>query len=1058
LDESVIAGRTRLFVIHLCFLLSGLAALVYQSAWTRQFALVFGTSELAVATVLAAYMTGLALGARAIEQLLPRVMRPVRLYALLEVGIAVAALLVVPACLWLAEQLLIAWFGNQPAPPDSSHTSTAVFYLIAAFAALCMPTALMGATLPLLARETVQSERELGRRIGSLYAINTAGAVAGALLSAFVLLPLLGLQATIWSAAAANVLVALLAARLPPQGHMTAVSSATAATTHTVARVHFRWRLPPTPNWVLPLMLLSGAVSFFHEVLWTRMLGSVLGSSLYAFGTMLASFLAGIAIGGAVGGALARTPGGAARALAGSQLATAIAAMFAWYAIQHWLPDSTLLIGKVGFGLLVLLPMSCAIGVSYPLAVRVLAGSDVEAAPASARVYAWNTVGAIAGAIAGGFWLIPALRYEGSIYVACIASAALAVLAALLLQRQRARFVLPVAAVALATGLLFRPAIPESLLRASPLPIGGNGELLHYAVGRSATVVVMRQANQLTLRTNGLPEASMDLAGSIMALNVEAWMAPIAVLSRPQAERMLIVGLGSGRVLEAVPPSVRQIDVIELEPEVIRANRAVDRLRARQPLLDTRLTLIENDARGALALTSKRYDAILSQPSHPWTAGASHLYTREFMQRARDHLTPGGVFIQWMNAEFIDEPLLRSLLATLTAVFPELRVYRPSGTTLLFAASDAPLQPEQSLSATRAAFERAPLHYARWGLNSVEDLVACLVLETAGARALAGVTPAITDDRNRLATAGLIEFGGALSSGQLSALLAPYDPLQQPGSFLFARRSSPLAFDYIARRVVMLAGSEVEAERRIVALATALADSDYAAYLLALAAGLKRQPELKQHQLAAGLQRWPGSDLLRFAWLEPWFGALAYGKAPEDVTRVASRLRGEPAMVLATSRDAAAQRWALVAERDATLARVPTTAVWFMQATQLRVDWRARVMDPDLGARLSREVVDIVDPALQIQQNPMLHYLRAWTATGARQTQVALESAAGFVAVIDSKLQTMNDMDRAQARINLQGLDALLAQLRAAADVDDQRLAEVETAAADLGRRLATGR
>ena len=221
------ASGGSLFLLCACFVLSGLAALIYQTAWTRQFAIVFGTSELAVATVLAAYMGGLALGAFLAERFLPRVTRPVLTYAALELGIAASAMFAVPFFLWLANEALLAMFGGQAAPPDSDHAATTTFYLLSAFVALALPTTLMGATLPMLARYAVAEERQIGRRIGLLYAMNTAGAVAGALLTAFMLLPELGLKNTIWFAAGINALVFLLAAALgqrvspkaPPKGY-----------------------------------------------------------------------------------------------------------------------------------------------------------------------------------------------------------------------------------------------------------------------------------------------------------------------------------------------------------------------------------------------------------------------------------------------------------------------------------------------------------------------------------------------------------------------------------------------------------------------------------------------------------------------------------------------------------------------------------------------------------------------------------------------------------------------------------------------------------------------
>ncbi len=186
---------------------------------------------------------------------------------------------------------------------------------------------------------------------------------------------------------------------------------------------------------------------------------------------------------------------------------------------------------------------------------------------------------------------------------------------------------------------------------------------------------------------------------------------------------MLVVGYGGGIVIDGIPPSVDAVDVIELEPEVIEANRALRSIRKRDPLADPRVHIVLNDARGALALTDKRYDAVVSQPSHPWTAGASHLYTREFMQQVAAHLNPDGVFIQWMNISFLDEALLRSLSATLLDVFKELRIYRPDPNTLVFLASNGALRAEEDITRTRATIAAAPSHYARYGIEVPEDLL-----------------------------------------------------------------------------------------------------------------------------------------------------------------------------------------------------------------------------------------------------------------------------------------------------------------------------------------------
>src|SRR5262245_60687526 len=171
-------GVAALLAVGGCFALSGFAALLYQTAWTRQFALVFGTSELAVAAVLAAYMGGLALGARLIDRWLPRVQRPLLTYGALEFGIAASAL-AVPVLLIGAERLMVLAIGGQDSPPDGGGWLQTSFYVLTAGVVLLVPTALMGATLPLLARHVVRHDAQIGAAIGALYAINTAGAVTG---------------------------------------------------------------------------------------------------------------------------------------------------------------------------------------------------------------------------------------------------------------------------------------------------------------------------------------------------------------------------------------------------------------------------------------------------------------------------------------------------------------------------------------------------------------------------------------------------------------------------------------------------------------------------------------------------------------------------------------------------------------------------------------------------------------------------------------------------------------------------------------------------------------
>ncbi len=1059
---SATVNRTQLAVstptlalLCACFVLSGVAALVYQTAWTRQFAIVFGTSELAVATVLAAYMGGLALGALLAEKFLPRVTRPVLTYAVLEVGIAASAIFAVPMLLKLADVALQAMFGDQPAPPSSDEAGTTLFYLLSAFVALALPTTLMGATLPMLARYAVAEENQIGRRIGLLYAMNTAGAVLGALLTAFVLLPEFGLSGSIKVGAALNVAVFLLAWALaqrtpsmaPPKGY-----SADAPKVIPKPAARHSLRQFPGPAWVLPLMLLAGAVAFYQEVLWTRMLAHVVGSSIYAFGVMVASFLTGIALGGGVGAALAKNRERAAVVLAGALIFAAVAAAVSYLLLERLLPDTGGLMSNrqsilsvsvplnTLFSGLLLLPMTFAIGMTYPLAVRVLARDIDDAAPASARVYSWNTVGAIVGSLAAGFVLIPVLRYEGAIRVAVWLSAALGVLALWTLVPVRRN--VAIAMTVLACGVvLFMPDKPERLLVTSPLNVGG-GRILHYDVGRSASVVLLAQDGGFALRTNGLPEALMDTPGMLPRFSGEYWLSPLAVIARPNARDMLIVGFGGGVVVEGVPPSVANIDVIELEPEVITANRQVSALRRRDPLADPRVNMILNDARGALRLTSRRYDAIVSQPSHPWTAGASHLYTREFMQLARDHLTPDGVFVQWMNVIFMDEALLRSLTATLIDVFPEVRVYHPDPNTVVFLASAAPLDLEMQVARTGLPLRATPLHYARFGINNVEDLVAALVLETDGARRLAAGSPLITDDENRIATSSVFEMGRGMNADTSGRVLAPFDPLQRPDSFVFGALRDRLNFPYIVRRNTVFALLDPSLADRVARLANILGNTPEGVHARASYYRMKRQEVRSNELLRISIEEHPDSDLLRMEFLRGWFGLVAQGRAAPEVVAVATGLNEPASTILRAARFAARGEWQEVAALDEQLATVPWTYPWYGETLELRANWRARVTNPEQKRRFGDEAVQMIDRLAITHASLPVYALRARAGMTAERPDVVMESAFNFartaVAMVNSRAATLDSV-----RSGAEALREILGEAEKLPGADAVRAAEV---------------
>ena len=701
------------------------------------------------------------------------------------------------------------------------------------------------------------------------------------------------------------------------------------------------------------------------------------------------------------------------------------------------------------FAALLLLPMTLAIGMTYPLAVRVLANDANDAAAASARVYAWNTVGAILGSLAAGFVLIPALKYEGAIHVAVAASAALGIASLWALVPINRIYAISASVVAIAACVLFAPQAPMKLLVTSPLNLGSPGRVLYYDIGRSASVVVLTQDGGLALRTNGLPEALMDTPGSVPRFSGEYWLSPLAVIARPETRDMLMVGFGGGVVIEGAPPSVRRIDVIELEPKVIDANRHISALRRRDPVNDPRVKVILNDARGALRLTNRRYDAIVSQPSHPWTAGASHLYTREFMQLAHEHLNPGGVFVQWMNVIFMDEDLLRSLTATLLSVFPEVRVYRPDPNTLVFLASDLALDLETRLAATGMPLRTAPMHYARFGINNTEDLVTALVLDTAGAKDLATRARLITDDDNRIATSSVFEKGRGMTGESSGRVLAANDPWQRPDSLVYGSLREQLSFPYMIRRngVFLLIDSSLT--DRLRSMAQILGESADGEYARAFYYRMIRQGQRSTELLRLAVDQYPDNAPLREEYLRGYFGELARDKASPQVAEVANALRGPSAALLAAARHAARSEWREVAIADASLAEIPWTDAWYPEALDLRVNWRTRVTSEDQTRRYGDESIPMIDRMTIMNPTLALYGLRARAGFAAHRPQVVVESVSNY-ARLAAHMARANVISRDALRQDSRSLGEVLDDAEKMPGADVTRIGEVRREVASL--------
>ncbi len=928
-------------LLLVCFFLSGLAGLIYQTAWTREFAFVFGTSNLAVATVLAAYMAGLAFGAAVAARLAHRIKRPLLTYGVLELGVGLAAL-GVPFAIHASQALYVAMLGGRADLGGEGGLFTALFYLVCSFLILMVPTALMGATLPLLVRHAVHSDDEIGSRIGWLYSINTAGAVVGTLAAAFWLLPAIGLRQTIWVAAAVNGLVFLAAWAL-------ARSVGPGFAGHAQEAEPTRPALPGA-TWILLLIFGSGLTSFTYEVLWVRLLEHLLGGSVYAFSTMLASFLLGITLGAAAASRFATDRGRAAFGFAISQLGIAAFSLAAFLAVD-WIPGLTHQLRGLGLSKLLidwaassltLFPAATLIGATFPLAVRVLARGEADASGASARVYAVNTLGSVVGSIGAGFFVIPLLGYAGTMTACVVLNLLLALGTAIVFAPRAAKVLQGVAVIGVTLVLVLPPDEPWKILRYSALANFSNqrDDVEYLGVGRAATVLLLDDGVHWTLRTNGNPEGKISPEGVRNNIpRVSRWLGALPSLARPEAKSLLVVGFGGGVALETVPGLVERVDVVELEPEVVQANRLLGDRRWKDPLADPRLTVHLDDARNAMTLTDRKFDAIVSQPSHPWSAGASHLYAREFFELAESRLTPDGVFVQWIGLAFVDEFLFESLLATLTRVFEHVQVYGPGGSHgVLFLSSNSPFDIETT---AKRAIEAAPEDFGRVGIYAAEDVLADLLLDEDGVRKLAEGKPISHDDHN------LMQIHSAMVlDSPLRDRIGTYFPPHSPLATIDLERFDPF---YLLERVPRHR-SEVLIER--------LPSEEDRMVAEAILARIDRRFETARKRLATVLDRDPDHPVARGEVLR--INQYRIGSGLLDVSSLVSLpLREQEETVVAGWLARGSEDWATLEALDDRLRKIDRRNPLSNAAAELRMEWRIASGDPNRG----REAVAIFDDA-----------------------------------------------------------------------------------------------
>jgi spermidine synthase len=662
-------------VLAFLFLASGCAALIYEVIWFHLLRLVIGSSALSLGILLATFMGGMFLGSALLPRVVPAGRHPLRVYGALEIGIGLFGVLL-PVALPAVRAVYVEFSGY-------GAWGIALRALVAGILIL-PPTALMGATLPAIARRFPRSSGGASA-LGLLYGANIAGAVLGCGLTGFYLLPRWDVEMATGVAAALNFAAGGIALWLARGARPRAEEPA-----H--AREAIRGSLRPEVVYLVTAV--SGMTALGAQVVWTRLLALLFGGTTYTFAIILAVFLAGLAIGSALAASALRRGRDTGELLAFCQLLLVPALLYAAIVIARVLPySSSLRFTPIGIvhalhvlrSLEVALPATILWGMSFPLALAAAAQDDTGRS--TGNVYAANTFGAVLGALGVSLVAIPLWGTQVSERILIAGAGASALVAFLAVRRgatasgaagNRSRPPLragvfasvavaaPLAAWGLAPGLPAQfQAIGRYIWRYNP-----GAQVPYVEEGASSTVAVRITPNRTRhFHVAGKVEASTDP----LDMRLQRLLGHLSALVHPSPRSVLVVGLGTGVTAGSfvVHPEVSRIVICEIEPRVVGAASRYFGTENHNVLADPRVEVIDDDARHFLATTKERFDVITSDPIHPWVRGNSILFSREYYAIVKRRLNPGGVATQWVPLYETSEAAVKIQMRTFFGAFPD---------------------------------------------------------------------------------------------------------------------------------------------------------------------------------------------------------------------------------------------------------------------------------------------------------------------------------------------------------------------------------------------------
>jgi predicted membrane-bound spermidine synthase len=706
-----------------CFFGSGLTALIYELLWTRRLQLTFGSTTYSVTTVLAAFMAGLGLGSYLIGRRVDRSpLGGIRIYAYMELGVGTFALLSLPL-LSLVESI----YGGLQSWLQLGQGGATLLKFALAFPVLAFPAGLMGGTLPALVQGLTRTRAALPTTVGRLYGLNTAGAAVGTALAGMLMIELLGLWRSMVLAAVLNLGIGVLVlTRLsraaPPSDRKPGQAEPSPDETNrpgTDSKVMLRDHLRSRPVLFCTVaVVFTGFLSMLYEVVWTRMLSLMMGSSTYAFTIVLSIFLVGIAVGALIYSRTARsrppTAFGLTLVLLGLSLWVVISLvvipslplLLVQMAQIPGLDFGRILIFEALFAAFILLVPTLLLGAALPMAMGIISRAMGQLGRDVGGVYLVNTAGAIAGSVLTGFLFIPAWGTQSTLLGGLMANLVLVGVGVVTFAGTLRRQALGLLVVGLmAVVSLAQPQWPPVVFdaglgyrldqTASTDRLGmlvhlhrSPNKLVFREEGRNATITVRHFPKGISLLVNGKPDASTS--GDMLTQVV---LGIVATMAHPEPKSVGIVGWGSGVTTYTTTffPEVERIDTVEIEPAVLRASRFFNGVNGgveRHP----RVKVIYDDARSYFLTADLRYDVIISEPSNPWMVGVSSLFSKDYYALAKTRLKPGGIFGQWLQLCRIDARSVALILRTLLDSFPHAQLWYSDASNVILLGSDRPIR------------------------------------------------------------------------------------------------------------------------------------------------------------------------------------------------------------------------------------------------------------------------------------------------------------------------------------------------------------------------------